>query len=43
MAEISASAVMKLREKTGLPLMDVKKALAEAGSPQAPEAEGAPA
>ncbi len=31
MAEVSAAAVMKLREKTGLPLMDVKKALAEAG------------
>jgi len=31
MAEISAALVMALREKTGLPLMDVKKALAEAG------------
>lgn len=30
MAEISAALVMKLREKTGLPLMDVKKALKEA-------------
>jgi len=30
MAEISAALVMALREKTGLPLMDVKKALAEA-------------
>jgi elongation factor Ts len=35
MAEISASAVMKLREKTGLPLMDVKKALAEAAGDEA--------
>jgi len=35
MAEISASAVMKLREKTGLPLMDVKKALAEAQGDEA--------
>ena len=31
MAEITAAAVMSLREKTGLPLMEVKKALAEAG------------
>ena len=30
MAEISAAVVMKLREKTGLPLMEVKKALKEA-------------
>lgn len=30
MAEISAAAVKKLRDKTGLPLMDVKKALTEA-------------
>jgi elongation factor Ts len=35
MAEVSAAAVMKLREKTGLPLMDVKKALAEAGGDEA--------
>jgi elongation factor Ts len=31
MAEISAGAVMALREKTGLPLMEVKKALQQAG------------
>lgn len=31
MAEISASVVMALREKTGLPLMEVKKALQQAG------------
>lgn len=31
MAEISAAVVMALREKTGLPLMEVKKALKEAG------------
>jgi elongation factor Ts len=35
MAEISAAAVMALREKTGLPLMEVKKALAEAGGNEA--------
>lgn len=35
MAEISAALVMKLREKTGLPLMDVKKALAEAKGDEA--------
>src|SRR6476660_2148605 len=35
MAEISASLVMQLREKTGLPLMDVKKALAEAKGDEA--------
>jgi elongation factor Ts len=35
MAEISAAVVMKLREKTGLPLMDVKKALAEANGDEA--------
>jgi len=31
MAEISAKQVQTMREKTGLPLMDVKKALVEAG------------
>jgi elongation factor Ts len=31
MAEISAAAVKSLREKTGLPMMDCKKALTEAG------------
>jgi len=31
MAEITASAVKELREKTGLPMMDCKKALTEAG------------
>lgn len=31
MADITASAVMALREKTGLPMMDCKKALQEAG------------
>ena len=31
MAEITAAAVKALREKTGLPLMDCKKALAESG------------
>jgi len=31
MAEISAAAVMALREQTGLPMMDCKKALQEAG------------
>ena len=35
MAEISAGAVMALREKTGLPLMEVKKALMEAGGDEA--------
>lgn len=35
MAEISAAAVMALRERTGLPLMDVKKALAEAAGDEA--------
>jgi len=29
MAEITASAVKELREKTGLPMMDCKKALTE--------------
>jgi len=31
MAEITAAAVKALREKTGLPLMDCKKALTESG------------
>lgn len=31
MAEISAAAVMSLRQRTGLPMMDCKKALNEAG------------
>ena len=31
MAEISAAAVKALREETGLPLMDCKKALTECG------------
>ena len=31
MAEITAAAVMALREKTGLPMMECKKALAECG------------
>lgn len=31
MAEITAAAVMALRKKTGLPMMDCKSALAEAG------------
>ena len=31
MAEISAAAVMSLREKTGLPMMECKKALLESG------------
>ena len=31
MADISAAAVMSLREKTGLPMMECKKALAECG------------
>jgi len=31
MAEVSAAAVKTLREKTGLPMMDCKRALAEAG------------
>jgi elongation factor Ts len=35
MAEISAAVVMALREKTGLPLMDVKKALVEANGDEA--------
>lgn len=39
MAEISASLVMALREKTGLPLMDVKKALAEAQGNEAKAVE----
>lgn len=34
MAEITAAAVMALREKTGLPMMDCKKALQEAGGNQ---------
>jgi elongation factor Ts len=34
MAEITAAAVMALREKTGLPMMECKKALAEAGGDQ---------
>ncbi len=34
MAEISASAVMALRQKTGLPMMDCKKALQETGGDQ---------
>ena len=32
MAEISAAAVKALREKTGLPMMDCKRALKEAGN-----------
>jgi len=35
MAEISAQAVKALRDKTNLPLMDVKKALVEAGGDEA--------
>jgi elongation factor Ts len=35
MAEISAGAVKALREKTGLPLMDCKSALSEAGGDEA--------
>ena len=35
MAEISAKTVMSLREKTGLPLMEVKKALKEAEGDEA--------
>ena len=31
MAEITAAAVKSLRERTGLPMMDCKKALAETG------------
>ena len=31
MAEITAAMVMKLRDETGLPMMDCKKALQEAG------------
>ena len=31
MAEISAAAVRALRDRTGLPMMDCKKALAESG------------
>ncbi|HVU87974.1 MAG TPA: translation elongation factor Ts, partial [Pirellulales bacterium] len=31
MAEITAKAVMALRERTGLPMMDCKKALQEVG------------
>jgi len=31
MAEVTAAAVKSLREKTGLPMMDCKKALTEAG------------
>ena len=31
MAEISASTVMELRSRTGLPMMECKKALSEAG------------
>ena len=31
MAEITAAAVMALREKTGLPMMECKKALKECG------------
>ena len=31
MAEITAAAVKTLRERTGLPMMDCKKALQEAG------------
>ncbi len=34
MAEITAKAVMALRERTGLPMMDCKKALQEAGGDQ---------
>lgn len=39
MAEISAAVVMALREKTGLPLMEVKKALKEAGGDEAKAVE----
>ena len=35
MAEISASAVKALRERTGLPLMECKAALTEAGGDEA--------
>ncbi len=35
MAEISAAAVKAFREKTGLPLMDCKKALQDAGGDEA--------
>ena len=31
MAEITAAMVMKLRDETGLPMMDCKKALQESG------------
>lgn len=39
MAEISAGVVMALREKTGLPLMEVKKALQQAGGDEAKAVE----
>src|SRR5271154_6996801 len=39
MAEISAAAVMSLRGKTGLPMMDCKKALAESGGDEAAAVE----
>ena len=35
MAEITAQAVKAFREKTGLPLMDCKRALTEAGGDEA--------
>ncbi len=40
MAEITASAVKELREKTGLPMMDCKQALAEANGDMAKAIEG---
>lgn len=39
MAEISAKTVMALREKTGLPMMECKKALREAGGDEAQAVE----
>ncbi len=35
MPEISAASVKSLREKTGLPMMDCKRALSEAGGDEA--------
>ena len=39
MAEITAAAVMALREKTGLPMMECKKALQECGGDTAQAVE----
>ena len=41
MAEITAAMVMKLRDKTQLPMMDCKKALQESGGDSISEAAAA--